>query len=333
MKAAYIRQYGKQEKLVIGELPAPTVGDTDVLIKVHAASVNPVDIRLRDGALRLIRKYRFPLILGHDLAGVVVQAGKSVTRFKPGDEVFSRPSRRGIGTFAELIAVDESEVALKPKNLSFAEAASLPLVALTSRQALVDIANIKPGQRVLVHAGSGGVGSIAIQLAKHMGAVVTTTTSARNVELAKSLGADVVIDYTKQDFAKVAGEQDMVFSTLEGDTLTRSFDLIAPGGVVVSIAGTPDPVTARELGLGWLLRTMLGIMSYGPTAAARKRKATYRFLFMKASGAQLEEIAKLVEQNHIRPVIDKVYALDDAQKAIEHSESGRARGKIVVEVD
>jgi alcohol dehydrogenase len=328
MKAAFIERYGKNEKLIVGEMPEPVVGDTDVLVAVRAASVNPVDFRVRNGALRMVRKYRFPLILGHDLAGVVVRAGRHVTRFQPGDEVFARPSSHVIGTFAELIAVEQTEVALKPKNLSFTEAASLPLVGLTSWQALVDIAKVKPGQKVFIHAGSGGVGSFAIQLAKHLGAFVTATTSTKNLGAVKALGADLAIDYTQQDFTKVAEPQDVIFATIGGKALYQSFDIIAPGGIVISLTDAPEPSAFQEL--GWFKKMLIRALSHRARALAGKRHASYRFMFMKASGEQLGSIASLVERGAIRPTVEKVYAFSEVQKAMEHAESGRVRGKIVV---
>lgn len=330
MQAAFIERYGEKEKLTLGDMPEPAPGPTDVLVAVRAASINPIDYKVRNGMLRPLRRYRFPLILGHDLAGVVIRVGSQVTRFQPGDEVFARPSRRGIGAFAELIAVAQEELAHKPKNLGFAEAASLPLVALTCWQALVDLGNVQPGQRVFIHAGSGGIGTFAIQLAKQLGAIVTATTSTRNLALVQSLGADKVIDYTKQDFREIADKQDVVLATLDGEPLYQSFDIVAPGGMVISLAGAPDVTSARELGLSWFMQAMFWMLSYRARSAARQRHATYRYLFMKANGAQLEKIAQLLEQGKIRPVVDKVYPFAEVQQALEYSEAGRARGKVVV---
>lgn len=331
MKAAFITRYGATQPLIVADLPDPHPADDAVLIRIHAASVNPVDFKVRDGKLRLVRRYRFPLILGHDLAGVVVEVGSRVTAFHVGDEVYARAMGHGIGTFAEYIAVEQSEVALKPRNLSFIEAASLPLVALTSWQALVDIGSVQPGTRVLIHAGSGGIGTFAIQLAKSLGAVVTTTTSSRNSEFVRTLGADHVIDYTQQDFVSAAGPQDLVFATIEGASVYRSFEVLAPGGIVVSIVGPPDATTARELDLGWLRTTLFSLISTRANALARKHSARYRFLFMKAHGAQLRQVASLVEAGRIRPVIEHVYPLAQAQRALEHCEQGRTRGKVVIE--
>src|SRR5438876_7376472 len=203
MKAFIVDRYGKKNGVRIGEMPDPDVRENDVLVQVHAAAVNLLDSKIRNGEFKLILPYRLPLILGNDVAGVVVRVGSRVRRFKPGDQVYARPPQDRIGSFAELISMNEDAVAIMPKKLTMEEAASIPLVGLTAWQALIERANLKKGQKVLIHAGSGGVGTFAIQLAKHLGAIVATTTSAPNVDLVRSLGADVVIDYKKEDFSHV----------------------------------------------------------------------------------------------------------------------------------
>src|SRR5437660_11878893 len=221
-------------------MPEPEVRDDDVLVQVRAASLNQLDSKIRDGEFKFILPYRLPLILGNDVAGVVVRVGRKVRRFKPGDEVYARPHQDRIGTFAEFIAMNEADIALKPKNLTMEEAASLPLVGLTAWQVLVERAKLKQGQKVLIHAGSGGVGTFAIQLAKHLGAIVATTTSTANLEWVKRLGADIVIDYRKDDFEKILHDYDVVLNSLGAETLEKSLRVLKPGGKLISISGPPD---------------------------------------------------------------------------------------------
>lgn len=247
MKAFVVERYGDAGGVRAGEMPDPHLGDDDVLVQIHAASVNPLDLKTRDGALKAILPYRVPFVLGNDLAGVVVGVGAGVTRFTAGEEVYARPDKNRIGAFAELIAIHQDDVAIKPTTLTMQEAASIPLVGLTAWQALVERANLQPGQKVLIHAGSGGVGTIAIQLAKQLGASVATTTSTANIDLVKSLGADVVIDYKKQAFETVLHDYDVVLDTLGGQTLEKSLQVLKPGGKLISIAGPPDPAFAKEL--------------------------------------------------------------------------------------
>src|SRR5437867_4689803 len=245
MKAFIVDRYKKKGALRFGEMPEPEPGDNDVLVEIHAAGVNMLDSKIRDGEFNLILPYRLPLILGNDVAGIVVRVGRKVRRLKPGDEVYARPHKDRIGTFAELIAMNEDDVALKPKELTMEEAASIPLVGLTAWQALIERANLKKGQKVVIHAGSGGVGTFAIQLAKHVGATVATTTSTANIDLVKSLGADVVVDYTKEDFEKVLRDCDVVLNSLGKDTLKKSLRVLKPGGKLISISGPPDPILRR----------------------------------------------------------------------------------------
>ena len=330
MIAAFIDGYGSDQVLRVGDFPAPKTGPSDILVRVHAASVNQVDFKLRDGKLRLLRRYRFPLLLGHDCAGEVVQVGEDVTQFKVGDRIFSRPRNGRIGTFAEFIAIDQSEAALMPPNLNYHEAASLPLVALTSWQALVDVAQLKPRQQLLIPAGSGGVGTFAIQLAKHIGAEVWTTTSGKNLEFVKSLGADHAINYQDEDFEKRVNNLDVVFDTLGGDSLDRSFAITRPNGWVVSIAGSPDYRNAEEMGLDMLRSLLLRVVGLRVNSRARRAGVNYRFIFMKPLGEELAQIAALISEGVIKPVVDRIFPISECQSAIEYSASGRARGKIVI---
>jgi NADPH:quinone reductase-like Zn-dependent oxidoreductase len=269
-------------------------------------------------------------VLGHDVAGAVVGIGRKVGRFKVGDEVYARPRDHRIGTFAEFIAVDEADVALKPKNLSMAEAASIPLVGLTAWQALVEVGRLQRGQKVFIHAGSGGVGTFAIQLAKHLGATVATTTSARNVDLVEKLGADVVIDYETQDFEKILSEYDLVLASQDARALEKSLRVLKAGGRLISISGPPDPAFARELGLNTFLKLVMGVLSRSIRKKAKSLGVGYSFLFMRADGQQLGQVTSLIEAGAIRPVVDKLFPFEKTRDALAYVETGRAKGKVVV---
>jgi NADPH:quinone reductase-like Zn-dependent oxidoreductase len=300
------------------------------LVQIHAAGVNLLDSKIRNGEFKRILPYRLPLILGHDVAGVVVGVGSRVRRFKQGDEVYARPPDGRIGAFAEFIAIRENDVAIKPRALSMEEAASIPLVGLTAWQALIERAHLKHGQKVLIHAGSGGVGTFGIQLAKHVGATVATTTSTANVDLVRSLGADIVIDYKKQDFTDVLRDYDVVLNSLDKVTLEKSLRVLKPGGQLISISGPPDAAFARSIGASWIVRLIVPALSYGIRAKARWRHADYSFLFMRANGGQLIEITSLIDAGIIRPVVDRVFPFASTKEAMAYVEAGRARGKVVV---
>lgn len=331
MKAFIIQRYGK-EAGQIGEMPEPALQDDDVLVQIHAASINVLDAKIRKGEFKLILPYRLPLILGNDMAGTVIRVGPRVSRFKPGDEVYARPDEDRIGTFAEFIAIKESSLALKPSNLSMEQAASIPLVALTAWQVLVEVAKLKAGQKVFIHAGSGGVGTVAIQLAKHLGAFVATTTSTSNVDWVKALGADVVIDYKNQQFETVLRDCDVVLHSLGNDALEKSLQILKPGGQLISISGPPTPDFAREQRLSWPLKQVIRLISHGIRKKAKQHGIHYSFVFMKASGAQLSEISSLIEAGTIKPVVDRVFPLDSTADALAYVETGRAKGKVVVKV-
>jgi NADPH:quinone reductase-like Zn-dependent oxidoreductase len=330
MKAFILDRYGTADHVRAGDVPDPELREDDVLVQVHAAGVNQLDSKIRSGEFKLILRYRLPLILGHDVAGVVVRVGSRVRRFKAGDEVYARPADGRIGAFAEFIAIAEEDVAIKPKALSMAEAASIPLVGLTAWQALVERANLRKGQKVLIHAGSGGVGTFAIQLAKHLGATVATTTSTANVALVRSLGADIVIDYKKEDFAQVLQDYDVVLNSLDKVTLEKSLRVLKPGGQLISISGPPDAAFARSIGASWALRVIMGFLSYGIRTKAKRRQVHYSFLFMRANGDQLTEITSLIDSGIIRPVVDRVFPFASTTEAMTYVEAGRAKGKAVV---
>lgn len=332
MKAFVLDRYGKRRALQLTDLPDPTVRDDEVLVEVHAAGVNLIDAKIRNGEFKLILRYGMPLVLGHDVAGVVVKTGAQAGQFKVGDEVYARVDDYRIGTFAELVAVKASSLALKPSTLTMVEAASLPLVGLTAWQALVEMAALKRGQSVFIQAGSGGVGTFAIQLAKQRGARVAATTSTANVDLVKRLGADTVIDYKTQDFEDVLRDQDVVLHSQDGKTLTKSLRVLKRGGKLISISGPPDPAFGRKIAAPAALRAVMWLLSAGARRQARGRGVDYRFLFMHADGNQLREITRLVEAGAIRPVIDKVYPFASTNEALAHVEGGRAKGKVVVAV-
>ena len=330
MKALAIRGYKAPMEMM--ELPRPEPGPGDLLVRVRAAGVNPVDYKIRDGAVKVLLPFSFPLVLGIDLAGDVEAVGPGVTRFRVGDAIYASLDNDRIGTFAEYALVRESAAARKPARLDYAESASLPLVALTAWQTLIGVAQLRAGQKVLIHAGSGGVGTIAIQLARYLGAHVATTASARNHALVKSLGADVAIDYKTSRFEAVVEDQDVVLDTQAGDTLLRSFEVVKPGGMVVTIGGRPDGKFARAWGLSLPLVWILGFLNRKVDRLARERHVRFEYLFMRASGDQLERLGALVQEGAIEPVLDKVFPFAAAAEAIAYVESGRAVGKVVIHV-
>ena len=332
MKAFALTRYGKKDTVSAVERAVPDLRDDDVLVQIHATSINPLDLKIRNGELKPLLPYKLPLVLGNDLAGIVVKTDPRVRRLAPGDAVYAKPNQDRIGTFAEYLAVNENDVARKPDSIDMNEAAALPLVSLTAWQALVDKAQLRPGQKVLIHAGSGGLGSIAIQLAKHLGATVATTTSTKNVEWVRELGADIVIDYKTKDFATELRDYDVVLDTQGGETLDKSFQVVKPGGRVISVAGPPEPDFAREFGANWLLVQAMRALSFSVRRKAKRRSVHYSFLFMTANGDQLRELAALVDAGAIHPIIDRVYPFDATLDALAYVENGRATGKVVVTV-
>jgi NADPH:quinone reductase-like Zn-dependent oxidoreductase len=332
MKAFIIDRYSKMDPMRLGEMPEPELRDEDVLIEIHAAGMNILDSKIKSGAFKRILPYRLPLVLGHDAAGVVVRVGSRVRRFKVGDEVYSRPPDLRIGTFAELIAVNEDDVALKPKNATMEEAASIPLVGLAVWQALVERAHLNKGQKVFIQAGSGGVGSFAIQLAKHIGATVASTTSSANTDMVRRLGADIVVDYKKDDFEKVLQNFDVVLHSQDAAALEKSLRVLKPGGTLISLSGPPDPAFARGSGASWFVSLIVRLMSSGVRRKAARRGLKYSFLFMRGDGPQLREIARLIEDGAIHPVIDRAFPFESANEALAYVEAGRAKGKVVLKI-
>ena len=330
MKALILKRYGKTDQLAFADIAKPTIKADEILVQVHAVGLNPVDNKIPTGALKPVMKLELPVVVGSDLAGVVVEVGSRVTRFKQGDAVFASIFDLGIGSLAEFAVVPESAAAMKPTNLDFVQAASIPMVGLTSWQALKERAGLKAGQKVFIPAGSGGIGSFAIQFAKNLGAKVATTTSTGNVEMVKKLGADEVIDYKKQEFEDVLQGYDVVLGTIEGDVIEKSLQILRPNSRIVSLVGPLDAAFASAKGLNFLLKIVFGLMSLKIIRRAKEVDAEYSFLFMHADGQQLAQIGKLLEAGHIVPVIDKIFPFEQTMEALAYLEAGRAKGKVVV---
>ncbi|MDT3250378.1 NADP-dependent oxidoreductase [Serratia sp. root2] len=333
MKALTFKRYGKSPEIDFTEVACPALKADEILVKVYAVGLNPVDNMIPTGAFKAVLSFQLPATLGSDLSGGVTEVGSRVTRFKPGDAVFASIFDQGTGSLAEFAAVPESAAAMKPANLDFVQAASLPMVALTSWQALKERARLQPGQKVFIPAGSGGIGTFAIQLAKYLGATVGTTTSTGNVEWVSSLGADEVVDYKQQDFEKVLSGYDVVLGTIRGDSLEKSVSILKPGGSIVSLIGPLDVAFAQARRLNVFLRLVFGLMSRKIMRLSKKRDVTYSFLFVRPEGNQLTEIGKLLENERIRPVIDKVFLFEEAKNALAYLAQGRAKGKVVIKMN
>ncbi|MFF6787084.1 zinc-binding dehydrogenase [Streptomyces sp. NPDC012510] len=330
MKAFVVEKYGKNG-VRAAEVPEPSVGDRDVLVRVSAASINPLDKMVRNGEFKQLLKYKPPFVLGHDVAGVVTRVGSGVRGLEVGNEVYARPRDLRIGGFAEYIAIDQDDVAPKPASLTPQEAAAVPLVALAAWQVLVNRAHVKPGQKVLVHAGAGGLGSTVIQLAKHLGATVATTASTDSEKLVRSLGADVVVDYTKEDFSKVLSGYDLVLDAVGGANLEKSLAVLKPGGLAVSVVGPPDAGFARQLGAPSFLGLVMNVLSRKIRKQAKTLGVRYQFFFMQANGSQLRELGTLYDSGKLRPIIDSTFPFDQTLEAIAYVEQGRTKaGKVVV---
>jgi NADPH:quinone reductase-like Zn-dependent oxidoreductase len=330
MKALMLKRYGGADPLAFADIPRPAIKPDEILVEVHAAGLNPIDYMIPKGAFKPLLKLRLPATMGSDVAGVVVETGSRVTRFKVGDAVYASLFDLGIGSFAEFAAVPEHAAALKPAALDFVQAASIPMVGLTSWQAFNERMRLKPGQKVFIPAGSGGIGTFAIQLAKHLGAIVGTTTSTGNVELVRSLGADEVIDYKKREFEDSLRGYDAVLGTVRGDALEKSLRIVGPASTVVSLIGPPDAAFARARGMNAFMGFVFGLLSRKIIRLAKKQDASYSFLFVRADGQQLAKIAELLDASKIRPVIDKVFPFERAKEGLAYLEQGRAKGKVVI---
>ena len=332
MKAYVVERYGK-DSVRAADVPEPQVGARDVLVRVSAVSINPLDKMVRNGEFKRLLKYKPPFVLGHDVAGVVSGVGANVRDFKVGDEVHARPRDLRIGTFAEFIAIDQDDLAPKPRSLTLHEAAAVPLVALAAWQILIDRAQVKPGQKVLIHAGAGGLGSTVIQLAKHLGATVATTTNTTTVELVRSLGADVVLDYTKEDFSTVLSDYDLVLDSLGGKNLEKSLTVLKPGGLAIGVAGPPDTGFAKQVGAPSFMGVVMNALSRKVRKQAKALGVRYQFFFMQASGSQLRELGALYDSGQLHPVIDRIFEFDQMLEAMAYVEQGRTKaGKVVVSV-
>ncbi|CRM10046.1 MULTISPECIES: NADP-dependent oxidoreductase [Pseudomonas] len=332
MKALTFKRYGKSPGIEFAQVPRPVLKPNEMLVEVHAAAVNPVDNMITAGVFKPVLKFQLPAVMGSDLAGVVAEVGSNVTRFKVGDAVFANVFDLGTGSIAEYVAVPEAVAAPKPANLDFVQAASIPMVGLTSWQALKERADLQPGQKVFIPAGSGGIGTFAIQLAKYLGAKVATNTSTANVQMVGILGADEVIDYKQQAFENVLHGYDLVLGTIRGDAIEKAVEILKPGGKIISLVGPLDKAFARARGLNVFLEFVFGLMSRKIVRLARKNGVAYSFLFARPEGAQLTEIGKLLESGQIQPVIDKVFAFEQAKEALDYLAQGRAKGKVVIKI-
>ena len=332
MRAFVLTGYGAiAEHVRLMEIPDPVAGPGEVVIEIHAASLNPIDFKLVHGALKRVSRYQLPWPIGFDASGIVRLVGPGAAQFKPGDVVYARTSRDTIGTFAEQIALPEKYVALKPAGISHAQAASLPLVGLTTLQGL-GRAKARAGQRILIHAGSGGVGTFAVQDARHLGLDVTSTTSSKNAEFVRSLGAGRVIAYDRENYLEQGGDYDIVDDTLGGAFTLDAFKVVKRGGVVISLSGPPDRNFATEIGGGPLVRFAIWLMGRKVYAASARAGARYDWAMTEANGDQLRDIAALVESGAIKPVIDREFAFEQLPAALSCLEAGRARGKVVLKV-
>jgi NADPH:quinone reductase-like Zn-dependent oxidoreductase len=308
MKAVRIHAFGGPEELKLEEAPKPVPKSDEVLIKIFAAAVNPVDWKIRKGLRKEKFPTNFPLTLGWDVSGVIEEVGADVKTLKPGDAVYSRPDPTKNGTYAEYVTVKANQVGLKPKSINHTQAAAVPLAGLTAWQGLFDHGHLKPGQKVLIHAASGGVGSYAVQFAKWKGAYVIGTTSTDNVDFVKSLGADEVIDYKKEKFEDRLNNLDLVFDTLGGDTQKRSFRVLKNGGRLIT---TVKPETGDEV---------------------RTKNIHVEGYLAQSYPEELKQIATLIDQGQVKPVIAKVFPLSEAAEAQRMSEEGHVVGKIVLQV-
>jgi NADPH:quinone reductase-like Zn-dependent oxidoreductase len=327
-----LTRYGGPEATELrADAPAPSPGPGEVRVQVRAAGLNPIDLKTREGKIRVIRSYPLPAVMGHEIAGVVESVGSGVTRFGVGDRVYARLGTDNMGGLAEQAVVHQDYLAKMPASLTFESAAAVPLAALTALQALRDELRLEHGQRVFISAGAGGVGTFAIQIAKHLGATVATTASPRGEALVRRLGADVVIDYTREKFEEVLHDCDGAFDLLGGEDLARSFSVVKRGGTVVSIAGVPEPQTARlDLGRGSALAALFWAASFGTRRTAARHGVRYRFLLMHPSGSDLEAITALIDAKKIEVVVDRIFPLPQAKEALAYLEGGRAKGKVVV---
>lgn len=332
MRALTFSRYSKVPEYAFMDVPVPTLQPNELLVKVHAASINPIDNMIPTGMFKAVLNFQLPATLGSDLAGEVVAIGENVMSFKPGDLIFASVFDLGIGSLAEFAAIPEHTASFKPSNLDFVQAASVPMVALTSWQALKERANIQPGQKVFIPAGSGGIGTFAIQLAKHFGAYVGTTTSSKNTELVRGLGADTVIDYKKETFEALLKNYDLALGTVRGDTIEKSVSILNRGGKLVSLVGPLDEQFAQERKLNFILKFLFKLMSRKIRKLSAQGNISYSFLFVRPDGHLLSEIAQLLENKTITPVIDQVFPFEQSKEALDYLSQGHAKGKVVIKI-
>jgi len=331
MRAYVLKHYGGPEGALLMDVPAPAPRPRDILVEVRAAGLNPVDFKFRQGKLRVILRPKLPFVLGNELAGEVIAVGSDVKRFRVGDRVFARVAKDRAGAFAEQACVDEDDAAHMPRNLDFTAAAAVPLAGLTALQALRDELGVQPGQKVFISGGAGGVGTFAVQIAKWLGAHVTTTASKRGEALVRSLGCDEAIDYTVQDISTEEGRFDAGLDLVGGKTLEQMFEIMKPGTRIVSVAALPEPQTAiRDLGGRRVLSAIFWLISYAIRSRARRAGVSYRYLLMHPSGSDLVLLAELIEQGKLRAIVDRTYPFAKITEALDYVESGRAKGKVVV---
>lgn len=331
MRALVLSRYGGPEHTALTDVPQPSPRTGELLVRVHAAGLNPVDFKTRAGALKIIHNYPLPIVMGNELSGVVEAVGPGVMRFAKGDRVFARVNKDIMGAFAEYAVVHEDHAARMPTSLDFPSAAAVPLAALTALQALRDELRLSADERIFIPGATGGVGTFAIQIAKQLGAHVAATASPRGEALVKRLGADVVIDYSRERFEYKLSGYDCAFDLLGGDTLTRLWSVLKPGGRVVSIAGMPEPVTARkDLGRGSGLAALFWVASLPTRLRAARHGLSYRYLFMHPSGADLAYLASLIDAKKLEVVIDRVFSFSEAKEAMAYLETGHAKGKVVL---
>jgi NADPH:quinone reductase-like Zn-dependent oxidoreductase len=334
MRAYVLERYGGPESARLLDVGRPRPGPRDILVAVRAAGLNPVDFKFRQGKLRAILRPKLPFVLGNELAGEVIAAGGDVEHFRAGDRVFARVAKDRAGAFAEQACVEEVHAAHMPRDLDFAAAAAVPLAALTALQALRDELSVKPGQRIFISGGAGGVGTFAIQIAKWLGAHVTTSASKRGDALVRSLGCDEVIDYTSQSISAAGRQFDAGLDLIGGDTLRQMFDIMKPGTRIVSVAALPEPQTAiKDLAGGRALAALFWLISYGIRSRARRAGIGYRYLFMHPSGSDLAQLAELIEQGKLKVIVDKAYPFANIADALAYLEAGHAKGKVVVTMD
>ncbi|MDO4259061.1 MAG: NADP-dependent oxidoreductase [Actinomycetaceae bacterium] len=327
MKALALKKYGQPEEWV--DMPLPRPEPDQVVVKVAAVGLNPLDRMIADGQFKLLFPYRLPQIMGNEFSGVITEVGNNVTDWKIGDEVYARPNIRHLGAFAEYIAVNAADLAHKPANLSFEEAASLPLVLLTAIQAFTEKSTVGPGVTVFIQGGAGGLGAIAIQVAKYLGATVATTVSAKDIDHVKKLGADIVIDYRRQRYEEHIHNYDIVLDTIGGEETYRAMTVLRPGGQLISVVAAPDAEFARLIGKP-IMAPVMAFMSRKQRGAAKKLGVNYSFLFMRANGAQLASFTPVIEEGLIRPFIGEVVPFDELPQALANlKQPKKTSGKVV----